>query len=375
MKKIWFVLVAMLMAGSFSLGIGKEFDKEIEVEPGKKLSVNIKTGGSIEIHGWEKHIARITVEGKIYDSDVIDLQKDEDGIRVEIDNGSGYDGGSIEFVADVPNKFDLDLQTMGGSIEISSVEGTINGQTMGGSLRLDNLKGEIKMTTMGGEISLQNAELNGTLKTMGGAVNFFNVVGNIEGITMGGSVTHKNVRRKAGETPGSGGEVKISTMGGEIYVDDAPMGADVHTMGGEITVKNANIFVKAKTMGGEITIENADGWIDATTMGGDVTAVMTGDPSKGKRDVYISSKGGDIDLTLPKGISADFDIRLTYTKNSNRNYDIKSDFDINVEEPDKWDYGKGSPRKIIYGKGEINGGKNRIKVETVNGDIRIRKSD
>ncbi len=100
---------------------------------------------------------------------------------------------------------------------------------------------------------------------------------------------------------------------------------------------------------------------------------MVGDPNKGERHVNISSMGGDIDVTLPADLSIEFDVRLTYTKNSRKNYKIDSDFDINIEESKEWDYGRGTARKYIDGTGKVKGGKHLVRIETINGDIRIRK--
>ena len=63
------------------------------------------------------------------------------------------------------------------------------------------------------------------------------------------------------------------------------------------------------------------------------------------------------------------DIELAYTKNSSRDYEIISDFDIQEERTDKWDYDNGSPRKFIYGRATISGGNNQIKIHTVNGNV------
>jgi len=68
---------------------------------------------------------------------------------------------------------------------------------------------------------------------------------------------------------------------------------------------------------------------------------MVGDPAKGKRDVEIQSVGGNIVLTVPSALSMDFDITLTYTKNSRRTYGIISDFEMKQEETDEWDRDKG----------------------------------
>ena len=200
---------------------------------------------------------------------------------------------------------------------------------------------------------------------MGGNIDIDSEGGKIKAKTWGGNVDAR------------ADEVHASTMGGNINVRDAPLGADVHTMGGDIEIRSAKRYVKAKTMGGDIDIDRIDGWVQATTMGGDVDVTMTGNPEEGKRDVDISSMGGDVSLTVPAGLSMKFDIELAYTRRSRQNYKIVSDFDLQIEETDEWrrSYLMGSPKKYIYGSGIVSDGKNKIKIRTVNGNIHIRKGD
>ena len=126
-------------------------------------------------------------------------------------------------------------------------------------------------------------------------------------------------------------------------------------------------------MGCSIDIENTDGAIDAETMGGNINAEMVGDPSQGDRNVTLSSKGGDITLIVPEGLSMDIDITLAVTKNREGDYKIYSDFPIKQETSPEWSHKHGSARKFIYGKGKTGDGKNKIKIETINGDVYLKK--
>jgi len=197
------------------------------------------------------------------------------------------------------------------------------------------------------------------------------VTGNVKPSSMGGNVSQKNITRRSGEK--SGREVNISTMGGEINVDDAPEGAVLSTMGGPIHVRSAARFVKAKTMGGEVRLDAVDGWIDATTMGGDMEATMTGDPSVGKRSVALSSMSGDVTLRVPAGLSMDITIELSFTKEHEGEYTITSDFPVSQEVSPGWERDNGSPRKIIRGTGTVSGGNNRITLKTINGNVVLKK--
>ena len=162
-------------------------------------------------------------------------------------------------------------------------------------------------------------------------------------------------------------------MGGEIMIDEAPFGADVNTMGGDIVIKSAGEYIVAQTMGGDIDVRKLDGGIDASTMGGDIDVVMVGDPEKGNRDVEISSKGGEIHLTVPDGMSMEFDLKIELTRRKGE-YRINCDFPIDIEGENGKETSWSSRRNYIYGTGSVNGGKHKIKIDTVNGDIYIHKS-
>jgi DUF4097 and DUF4098 domain-containing protein YvlB len=366
MKKI--VISAILLLVSLS---AQERSKwEFKSAPGKSLEVDMTTQYDITVTGWDKDL--ILVESDIEKGD-----DEEESLNFHHTNGnlkinSGFmDHGGSELNIRVPKTFDLDLATMGGDIRIENIEGEIVGKTMGGDLEFFDLKGSLEFTTMGGDVEVYNALISGELKTMGGDLDFENVAGTLKASTMGGDVSFRSSKKDMPKK--DAGELQLSTMGGDIRVDSAPMGVSVNTMGGDIIIRSAGKYVKANTMGGDIDINEIDGSIKATTMGGEVNAQMVGDPDKGDRDVKLSSMGGSIRLTVPAGLSMDFDIKLTYTKQGKKQYTIQSDFPITLKESESWDYSQGSPKKYIFGSGQVAGGKNKIKIETINGDIVIKK--
>jgi DUF4097 and DUF4098 domain-containing protein YvlB len=343
---------------------------EFKSSSGKSLEVDMSTQYDITVTGWDKDM--IVVEADIETQD-----EEEESIHFNHSNGnlkisSGFmDNGGSELHIRVPKIFDLDLETMGGDVRIENIEGTIEGKTMGGDLEFFSLKGTIEFLTMGGDVEVHQSLISGVLKTMGGDLEFDDVSGTLKGETMGGDVSFLGSKKDASGK--NAGELNLSTMGGDIDVSSAPFGVSVNTMGGDIDIKSAGKFVKATTMGGDVNIDAIDGAIKASTMGGDVIARMIGNPDKGDRDVKLSSMGGEIHLTVPAGLSMDFDIKLTYTKHGNQQYSIKSDFPITLKESDSWDYSQGSPKKYIYGSGQVGSGKNKIKIETINGNIIINK--
>jgi DUF4097 and DUF4098 domain-containing protein YvlB len=376
MRKIilMMLMLLLLVIQGFS---GENIQKEFKVQKEKLLKVNLKNGGSISVTGWNKEKVMVYVEFGRSNSDDWETEFEEspEGIEIESYLKAKWKNqkSSPKFTINVPLKFDLSLKTMGGGITISNVDGDISGKTMGGSLDLTQLKGTIDLKTMGGKIILSDSDIDGKVKTMGGRVLLENVIGDVSGSSMGGNVIYKNVKKRNGQP--SGKAVRISTMGGDINVSEAAEGADVHTMGGDIKIKSAGKFVQAKTMGGDITVDAIDGRIKATTMGGAIDVTMVGDPQKGDRDVTLSSYGGNISLKVPKGLSMDVDIELAITKKAKKKYEIISDFKLKQKTTDEWEYHKGSARKYIYATGKLAGGKFKIKIKTVNGNIYLKKLD
>ena len=376
MKQILLVLLALSLITIPVRSGDRLLEKEFAVKEGQKLDVNLKSGGSVVINGWNKKIVQVKIQFKNGNGEgcQIEMKQSNDVIVIEsdFDPFQRKKCRSPKLEIFLPHRFDLELKTMGGNISIDNVQGEIEGRTMGGSLKLNRLKGQIRMTTMGGNITLTDSDLDGTIKTMGGRVLLEDVVGDIKGSSMGGNVVYRNVKTRKGESTGK--VVKITTMGGSINVDQANEGADVHTMGGNIKIKSARKFARAETMGGDISIDNIDGWVKATTMGGDIEVVMTGDPAQGKRDVDLTSMAGDITLAVPENLSMDIDIELVYTKRSWNKYHITSDFIIEIEESETWEKRNGSDQKTIHGKGILKGGKHKIKIKTVNGNINLKKT-
>lgn len=414
MKWIALVSATLLLTGIYQpspawAATDRMIDKSFPLAMGGKLEIDLDTGGAIEIIGWDKNeiAVRVEIGGEDADAVNVELEPGSELFRIhsELERRRHIEV-DVAFTIRVPAKCDIRIDSNGGGVKIEGVEGKLSGKTLGGALELARVKGEIRLETMGGSASVVSSEADGEISTMGGEVVIRDVKGDLKGSTMGGQVTYENVtgrsaasddeemhvstmggdikiagtdRKVSAQTMGGdidvgkAEEVSVTTMGGDIDVGDAPAGAKVTTMGGDITVTSAGVYVKAKTMGGDIEIGSVDGKIIATTMGGDVTAKMVGDPKKGDRGVDVSSMGGDIEITVPAGLSMKFDIEIEYTKKHKDKVKITSDFPMNVEETPEWERHHGSLRKFIYGTGSVGGGEHLVKIKTINGNITLRK--
>jgi len=383
-----FVFILIIAAIVFSAGYAASDEKmtrTFSVKSGQKLDIDLKCGGGVYIVGWDED--RVEVDyyeshGDLEDLD-IEIKETRSGIKITADfDDRSIQTTSLRFAIKVPRKFNIDLSTAGGGMEFVGFEGNIEGRSKGGGIELKDMKGEVDLKTNGGGIEVTDCDLDGEIRTNGGEVQLENVGGNLRIKTNGGPLDLQNVRFGGKELEASGdfdledlfGDgVRVSTGGGEIYVDGAPEGVVVTTGGGDIDVSDAAKVVGVRTGGGDIEIQTRFGHVQAHTGAGDVEVAVAQGPGKLNGSIEIVTGTGDVTLTLPADFSAEFDIDLSYTKNSRRDFEIKSDFPVNAEHTDEWDSRDGSPRKHIYGTGTVKDGKHKIKIRTTNGDIRIIK--
>lgn len=352
-------------------------EREIAASPGQSLKLDLDTGGSVHVVGSDRRTVAVRVtEGNRRCEDCrVEVTQTSAGVRVR----SWYEGerrsrsSSLRVEAQVPRRFDVEVETMGGGVEIENLEGKVTGETMGGGLNLSGLTGRVDLTTMGGGIHLARSQVDGRVKTMGGNVVLEDVTGNVDASTMGGTVTRRRVTPRTGAN-GAGGEVRMRSMGGDITLDDAPHGAELTTMGGDIRVRSAGGPVRAKTMGGKVQLEAVDGSIRASTMGGDVSARMVGDPARGDRSVELSSLGGDIELIVPEGLAMDVEVELIYSPEREGRYRITSDFPLQqtVEDYTERNHDRGERRRI-RATGRVGNAQHAIRIRTMNGNVRLRR--
>ena len=165
-------------------------------------------GGDVELTTSGGDIRVGTIGGDVH------LQTSGGDIRVEkasADLDVQTSGGDIR-IGHVGNE--LEAQTSGGDITIEYVGGESRIRTSGGDIEIGELLEDARITTSGGDIELRNAKGELQVKTAGGELELLNVTGSIDAKTAGGEIL-------AEITPeGSKGSSLISA-GGDIvlYVD------------------------------------------------------------------------------------------------------------------------------------------------------------
>ena len=129
---------------------------------------------------------------------------------------------------------------------------------------------------------------------------------------------------------------------------------DASTINGEIEVHGATAPVTVQTINGEVMVETTNGPVEAKTINGDAHAIIRGFGSPG--NVVVKTTHGDATVELPDNLDANV---TGHTVTG----DISSDFDLQVT-------GKFASRSL---SGTIGKGGRGVDVQTVAGDIAIRK--
>jgi DUF4097 and DUF4098 domain-containing protein YvlB len=367
---VMFVAVGMLAASPAREGTSRS--QTFPAARGDTIEMRVDSG-DIYINTWERDEIQIKAES-ISAGDHLTMEKAEKTVSVDYE-GDGY-SGNARFYAQVPATVNLDLRTSGGDIAIKgAISGEVTGhtsggdilmmdvigktdvETSGGDVRTGKIQGEAELKTSGGDITVDSVTGRARLHTSGGDIRVGDVGKTLDASTAGGDITIGNV----------GGEATVSTAGGDVQVGKVSGSALLKTAGGEITLKGADGKVVAKTAGGDLSLENVTGSIQGETAGGDIAAELN--PS-GNGPSSLVTQGGDVRLSLPSNAKASIKARIRIRGNwgeRSEEYSIQSDFPSKTYEKDH----DGREIRATY---EINGGGETIELQTVNGDITIRKS-
>lgn len=364
------VAAAVLSLPLAAQAASDDIEREFNVAPGGTLFLQ-SDAGNVDVNTWNQERVRV----QIRNTNGFDVEVEQNGDNVEIvaDSDRGFFGfgrSSIGFTIDVPENYHLDIDTSGGHIFVQDITGNIKADTSGGAIEIGNVtRGNVEADTSGGRITILNVDGDVDADTSGGSITIGNVQGDMVADTSGGNI-------EVGE---GGGRVELDTSGGTIRAGWAqgPLLAD--TSGGNIYLAGSNTSVEANTSGGSITIEGGNGPVNADTAGGHITirgatGPVRADTAGGRIDVDLSAvkdsiggtvdletAGGDVTVRIPASLGVTISAVLEVSRRSRGDYRIYTDFPLTIQEDDD----------NIIGRGDINGGGDRISLRTENSDIHI----
>ena len=297
-------LASLLVPALLQAKITRTVEKTFTVQPGGDLKVQT-SGGDIKVVTGPDNEVKVTASERIdADSDAradellkdLDLRIEQQGDGVsalaKYDKHVGWHFGSwppvsVSFTVTVPSRYNVDLKTSGGDIQLQSINGHARLRTSGGNLAIERVDGEVDGSTSGGDVSLREGTAKVALTTSGGNIHVDHAGGETDLSTSGGDIVVKSVR----------GRLTASTSGGNVRasIEGALKGdCKLTTSGGEVEVavdKSAAFDLQAHTSGGDV---DAAGVTIAIEQGGLRKSSLAGKVNGGGPLLYLGSSGGDI---------------------------------------------------------------------------------
>jgi len=253
--------------------------RSFTVKPGGKLILKVDRGSvHVTTSDTDKVDIKITRELKrasaaeakmVFEQHKIDLSSTDNEVKIEAQNPQKHFGFSspfnrlhVDYSISIPARFDIDVATAGGNIDVADLDGKAVVQTSGGNLNLGAIKGSLKAHTSGGHITLNKSE----------------------------------------------GDADVNSSGGDLRLGEIDGNLVAHTSGGQITLEKSKGSVKASTSGGNIRVKDAYGPVIAHTSGGNVSAQLSTQPTA---DCSLTTSGGNVDVLLASNLALDLKARTS----------------------------------------------------------------
>jgi DUF4097 and DUF4098 domain-containing protein YvlB len=288
-------IVLILVSGSLSFAAEKRFEKRFTVSSRGTLVVSTDEG-SVRVTGGAGNevVIEALMRGKQRDLDEFDISASETSQGIEVKGKRPRKSWKFW------SRGDLDVEFV---VKVPH-EFILQLETAGGAIAIERIKGRITGETSGGDLSLKDTD----------------------------------------------GDTKLETSGGNVHVHKSYGSLNLETSGGDIVMSEVTGDVKVETSGGNIRMTDVEGKISAETSGGNVV-VRVRSSNKG---IFAETSGGDIDVALPKSVSATIDAETNGGS-------VSCDLPVTTS-------GRITESRLC---GTVNGGGPTIHAHTSGGDVRI----
>lgn len=241
-------IALLLMAGGLQ---AKTINKEFTIASGGLLNIVTDIGAiDIDTHAKETVLVRVEITGKNEEDMNVSFKKSGDNVSIKGDLDRSLLGNkqlNVMYQITLPQNYNVDIDTSGGSIEIEDLKGKVDARTSGGSISLEDMQGDVDIKTSGGSLDLDN------------------IIGRIEARTSGGSIKLKLPKNPTKDS-------KVKTSGGAITA---------------YLAKNAAVNLSAKTSGGRVSS-------DFTVKGKTTKRSIEGTINGGGPELILKTSGGSV---------------------------------------------------------------------------------
>lgn len=268
---VFFLLIAYTNVFGGDLNTIEE--RTFQISSGKDLKVDASSG-SVSVTSWDKNEVYIKILGNKKAEDKMKFKFYSDDDKVEViakRKHSLFDwftsGIKLHYEIKTPRKFNVKVETGGGSIYTADISGRLDLSTSGGGVKFENVSGVFDVSTSGGSINGINFKGDLDASTSGGSLNFIGSDSKIKATTSGGSISL--------DYEGVNKGIYLSTSGGGIRIklpEDFNASARMYTSGGRISCDlTANHAKKISSTRFEADLNEGGNPLYAETSGGSIT--------------------------------------------------------------------------------------------------------
>lgn len=255
--------------------VGPEGTLTLQAETGS-IQVDSRTNGEVEVRIVKR------IEGRREDrarraldeiETVLSRQEDDVHIQVVDKNESFFRRNrvTVEMTVRVPERYNLDLSTVDGSIEIEDIAGTVTASAVDGDIVIEDITGPVTAVTVDGDIEIGPADGPVDAGTTDGDIEIVDVKGSITAHTVDGDVDIDSTRGRVTAST-MDGDIEIRNTQGPVTADSVDGNIEILHATGDVITGTADGDIEISHTQGVVTANTADGNIDANTTGGDVDA-------------------------------------------------------------------------------------------------------
>jgi len=256
-------------------------------------------------------------------------------------------GGQADLTVEVPKDSAITLQADHGDISVSELHATVVLSANHGDVDLSGITGAVTAHINDDNASVSGHSITGTLHVEGrmGEVNVSDITG---GTTLDGDffgTTHLERINGPVRFQSSRTQLEVARLDGDLDLDGDTLDAD----------QLLGPVVLTTRYGKNITLERVQGSMLITNVGKGSVSVTSTSPVA---PIMIANQHGSVDVGVPGG--AGFVVNA-----STGNGEIENDFDLPAQ----------SAHNKQWLQGKVAGGGSAMSINTVDGDVTIRKSE
>ena len=181
----------------------RQITKTYDMEADSELRVE-NQAGDVKVTGWTGSKIQIDIfrKGRWDDFEVyIDKRSKRFVVEVEYpdrdrrrDRWGNYDAGSIDLEIKVPEKSELDLYSMNGSVEVEGIKAYVNARALNGGVEVRKVESDVDAHSTNSSVKVSDVQGSVDARSTNSRVIVRDVTGNIEARSVNSRVEVFNVK-------------------------------------------------------------------------------------------------------------------------------------------------------------------------------------